>query len=55
MADAAFLTASLRPTGVYGPGTPQKWAALIADFLQGQTPTPASRPRCMVRTLPMRR
>ncbi|QFQ85942.1 NAD-dependent epimerase/dehydratase family protein [Paracoccus kondratievae] len=40
MADAAFLTASLRPTGVYGPGTPQKWAGLIADFLQGQTPTP---------------
>ncbi|RQP06057.1 MAG: NAD(P)-dependent oxidoreductase [Paracoccus sp. BP8] len=40
MAGPDFLTASLRPTGVYGPGMPQKWAALIGDFLRGTTPPP---------------
>ncbi|RDD71357.1 NAD-dependent epimerase/dehydratase family protein [Paracoccus versutus] len=40
MAGADFATASLRPTGVYGPGAPQKWARLIGDFLRGTTPPP---------------
>lgn len=33
MAAPGFRTASLRPTGVFGPGQPQKWAGLIRDFL----------------------
>ncbi|MGA0616420.1 NAD-dependent epimerase/dehydratase family protein [Paracoccus sp. KR1-242] len=33
MAAPDFLTASLRPTGVFGPGQPQKWTGLIRDFL----------------------
>ncbi|RCW83842.1 NAD-dependent epimerase/dehydratase family protein [Paracoccus lutimaris] len=41
MATPDFRSASLRPTGVYGPGLPQKWAGLIADFLAGTTPPPA--------------
>lgn len=41
MAGPGFCAASLRPTGVYGPGRPQKWAGLIADFLAGITPPPA--------------
>jgi len=32
-----FRTASLRPTGVFGPGQPQKWAGLIRDFLAGRS------------------
>lgn len=40
MADDRFRTASLRPTGVFGAGTPQKWAGLIGDFLAGR-PTPS--------------
>ncbi|WP_323716533.1 NAD-dependent epimerase/dehydratase family protein [Paracoccus aminovorans] len=40
MAAPDFRTASLRPTGVYGPGRPQKWAGLIGDFLRGITPEP---------------
>lgn len=36
-----FRIASLRPTGVYGPGQPQKWAGPIGDFLRGTTPAPA--------------
>lgn len=36
MAAPDFLTASLRPTGVFGPGLPQKWAPLIRDFLAGR-------------------
>ncbi|KRW95679.1 NAD(P)-dependent oxidoreductase [Paracoccus sp. MKU1] len=40
MAGPDFLAASLRPTGVYGPGPPQKWAGLIGDFLRGTTPAP---------------
>lgn len=40
MAGPGFRTASLRPTGVYGPGQPQKWAGMIADFLRGITPPP---------------
>lgn len=40
MAGPDFRTASLRPTGVYGPGLPQKWAGLIMDFLHGVTPQP---------------
>ncbi|MFC3571324.1 NAD-dependent epimerase/dehydratase family protein [Paracoccus simplex] len=40
MAGPGFRTASLRPTGIYGPGKPQKWAGLIADFLRGITPPP---------------
>lgn len=41
MAGPGFRTASLRPTGVYGPGQPQKWAGLIGDFLSGTTPPAA--------------
>lgn len=41
MTGPGFRTASLRPTGVYGPEEPQKWAMLIADFLAGITPAPA--------------
>lgn len=40
MAGPDFHTASLRPTGVYGPGAPQKWAGPIGGFLQGVTPLP---------------
>ena len=40
MATPEFRTASLRPTGVYGPGLPQKWAGLIAGFRAGITPAP---------------
>lgn len=40
MSGPGFRTASLRPTGVYGPGKPQKWAGLIHDFLHGITPAP---------------
>lgn len=36
MASADFRAASLRPTGVFGPGRPQKWAGLIGDFLAGR-------------------
>ncbi|SMO72332.1 NAD-dependent epimerase/dehydratase family protein [Paracoccus laeviglucosivorans] len=35
-----FRTASLRPTGVFGPGQPQKWAGLIRDFLAGRPVPP---------------
>ena len=31
----ALATASLRPTGIYGPGAANKWAGLIGDFLAG--------------------
>lgn len=41
MAGPDFRTASLRPTGVYGPGLPQKWAGLIGSFLSGTAPEPA--------------
>ena len=40
MAAPGFLTASLRPTGVFGPGLPQKWAPLIRDFLAGRPVAP---------------
>ncbi|WP_199259652.1 NAD-dependent epimerase/dehydratase family protein [Paracoccus binzhouensis] len=40
MASPGFRTASLRPTGIYGPGKPQKWVGLIGDFLRGITPPP---------------
>ncbi|WP_312524609.1 NAD(P)-dependent oxidoreductase [Paracoccus sp. (in: a-proteobacteria)] len=40
MASQDFRTASLRPTGVFGPGQPQKWAGLIRDFLAGQPVLP---------------
>lgn len=40
MAGAHFRTASLRPTGVFGPGRPQKWASLISDFLNGNPAPP---------------
>ncbi len=40
MAGPALRTASLRATGVYGPGGPQKWAALVQDFIAGRTPAP---------------
>lgn len=33
-----FRAASLRPTGVFGPGQPQKWAGLISDFLNLRPP-----------------
>ncbi|MTH78260.1 NAD-dependent epimerase/dehydratase family protein [Paracoccus aestuariivivens] len=35
LSSSDFRTASLRPTGVFGPGQPQKWAKLIRDFLAG--------------------
>lgn len=41
MAGPGLRTASLRPTGVYGPGAPQKWAGLLGGFLAGITPAPA--------------
>lgn len=31
-----FATASLRPTGVYGPGPGHKWTGLFADYLAGR-------------------
>lgn len=40
MAGPGFHTASLRPTGVFGPGKPQKWAGLIGDFLAGRPVPP---------------
>ncbi|MDF3605177.1 SDR family oxidoreductase [Paracoccus sp. DMF-8] len=40
MTTPEFRTASLRPTGVYGSGLPQKWAGLIRDFLNGTPPPP---------------
>ncbi|UXU75750.1 MULTISPECIES: NAD-dependent epimerase/dehydratase family protein [unclassified Paracoccus (in: a-proteobacteria)] len=40
MAGPDFRTASLRPTGVFGPGRPQKWAGLIGDFLAGRPIAP---------------
>lgn len=40
MATPDFRTASLRPTGVFGPGQPQKWAAMIRDFVAGKRPPP---------------
>lgn len=40
MATPGFRTASLRPTGVFGPGLPQKWAGLIGDFLAGRAVPP---------------
>lgn len=40
MAVPGFQTASLRPTGVCGPGQPQKWAGLIRGFLDGSPPEP---------------
>ncbi|MTH65213.1 NAD-dependent epimerase/dehydratase family protein [Paracoccus shanxieyensis] len=40
MAGPGFRTASLRPTGVFGPGQPQKWAGLIRDFLAGRPVPP---------------
>ncbi|WP_134680955.1 NAD-dependent epimerase/dehydratase family protein [Paracoccus ravus] len=40
LAAPGFRTASLRPTGVFGPGQPQKWAGLIRDFLDGH-PVPS--------------
>ena len=40
MADGDFRTGSLRATGLYGPGKPQKWAGIIGDFLNGRTPAP---------------
>ncbi|SFR08490.1 NAD-dependent epimerase/dehydratase family protein [Poseidonocella sedimentorum] len=35
-----FRAASLRATGVYGPGPGHKWSALFAAFRDGQTPPP---------------
>ena len=40
MAGPALRTASLRPTGVFGPGRPQKWAGPIGDFLAGRPVAP---------------
>lgn len=40
MAGPDFRTASLRPTGVFGPGKPQKWAGLIRDFIAGRPVPP---------------
>ncbi|MDS9466794.1 NAD(P)-dependent oxidoreductase [Paracoccus sp. MBLB3053] len=40
LAAPGFRTASLRPTGVFGPGRPQKWSRLIRDFLAGR-PVPS--------------
>lgn len=35
-----FQVANLRPTGVFGPGQPQKWAGLIRDFIAGRPVPP---------------
>lgn len=35
-----FATASLRATGIYGPGPGHKWTGLFADFLAGRTVSP---------------
>lgn len=35
-----FATASLRATGVYGPGPGHKWAALFQDYLSGRPVAP---------------
>ena len=40
MATTDFRTASLRATGVFGHGQPQKWTGLIRDFL-GDRPVPS--------------
>lgn len=40
MAAPDFRVASLRPTGVFGPGKPQKWAGLIRDFIAGHPVPP---------------
>lgn len=40
LATPDLRTASLRPTGVFGPGQPQKWAGLIRDFLAGRPVPP---------------
>jgi UDP-glucose 4-epimerase len=40
MAATDFHVASLRPTGVFGPGHPQKWAGLIRDFISGKSVPP---------------
>lgn len=40
MAAPDFRTASLRPTGIFGPGRPQKWAGLIRGFLAGRPAAP---------------
>jgi UDP-glucose 4-epimerase len=40
MAGPGLRSASLRPTGIYGPGLPQKWAGMIGEFLNGITPSP---------------
>ncbi|MFN3661825.1 NAD-dependent epimerase/dehydratase family protein [Yoonia sp.] len=36
MQDAAFSAASVRATGIYGPGGDHKWSSLFADFLAGR-------------------
>lgn len=36
----SFVTASLRATGVYGPGEGHKWTGLFADYLAGRPITP---------------
>ncbi|WP_136648755.1 NAD-dependent epimerase/dehydratase family protein [Paracoccus aeridis] len=35
-----FATASLRPTGIYGPGPGHKWTGLFADYLAGRKIAP---------------
>lgn len=40
LAAPGFATASLRATGVYGPGPDHKWQSLFADFLAGRPIAP---------------
>ncbi|MDP3342565.1 NAD(P)-dependent oxidoreductase [Frigidibacter sp.] len=40
LSSPSFLTASLRATGVYGPGPNHKWTDLFKDFRAGRTITP---------------
>lgn len=35
-----FATASIRATGIYGPGSGHKWTALFADYLAGRPVAP---------------
>lgn len=40
LCDDGFRGASLRATGVYGPGAAHKWETFFQDFLSGKTPQP---------------
>ncbi|WP_415391684.1 NAD-dependent epimerase/dehydratase family protein [Paracoccus sp. SJTW-4] len=40
LARPGFATASIRATGIYGPGAGHKWTGLFADYLAGQPVAP---------------